>query len=255
MVVTLPQIQIFLLIFARIVGIFIQAPVYSARTFPSLGKITMAIWISWAMWLSIPVEAIPQDSLAFIVMLLSEFTIGFAIGFVCNIFFEALQSAGNLIDLQMGTSIASALDPNTGAMSSMVGRIAFFMGLVTFFILNGHHMILAGVHQSFTVLPVGHLINFSSGLTLQIVEAVSSLLLIALQLAVPALLIIFLSDFSFGIVSRVAPQVNVFMLGFQVKPSLGMLALLFSAPLITSHVGILINQMIREIIQLLANIK
>jgi flagellar biosynthesis protein FliR len=154
----------------------------------------------------------------------------------------------------MGTSIASALDPNTGAMSSMIGRLAFFLGLVIFFVLNGHHMILAGVHHSYSVLPIGYSVNFSAAFALQVIEGVSSLLLIALQLAVPALLIIFLSDFSFGIVSRVAPQVNVFMLGFQVKPSLGMLALLFSVPLMTSHVGTLINRMIQEIIRLLANI-
>ncbi|MFA5103981.1 MAG: flagellar biosynthetic protein FliR [Candidatus Margulisiibacteriota bacterium] len=255
MILTLPQMQVFLLVFARVAGMFIEAPVFSSRTFPATGKVAMAIWIASAMWFSAPVTMLPPDSFVFIIMLLSEFSIGFAIGFVCSIFFETLQSAGNLIDLQMGTSIASSVDPNTGAMSSMIGRLAFFMGLVVFFILNGHHMILAGVHQSFTVMPVGHLINFSSNFTLQIIEAVSSLLLIALQLAVPALLIIFLSDFSFGIVSRVAPQVNVFMLGFQVKPSLGILALLFSAPLLTSHVGTLINQMIQEIIKLLANIR
>ncbi len=255
MVLTLPQIQVFLLIFARVVGIFIQAPVYSARTFPTLGKTALAVWISAAMWFSAPVEALPPNMPVFVFMLMSEFMIGFVIGFVCNALFEALQSAGNLIDLQMGTSIASAMDPNTGAMSSMVGRLAFFMGLVVFLILNGHHMILAGVHHSFSVIPIGHTIHFSAGLALQVVEAVSSLFLIALQLAVPALLIIFLSDFSFGIVSRVAPQVNVFMLGFQVKPSLGMLALLFSVPLITSHVGTLINQMVQEIIKVLANIR
>lgn len=254
MVLTLPQLQVFLLIFARIAGIFIEAPVYSSRTFPATGKVAMAIWISLAMMFSVPVQALPPDNAAFVIMLLTEFFIGFAIGFVCNVFFESLQSAGNLIDLQMGTSIASALDPNTGAMSSMIGRLAFFLGLVIFFVLNGHHMILAGVHHSYSVLPIGYSVNFSAAFALQVIEGVSSLLLIALQLAVPALLIIFLSDFSFGIVSRVAPQVNVFMLGFQVKPSLGMLALLFSVPLMTSHVGTLINHMIQEIIKLLANI-
>ena len=254
MVLTVPQLLIFLLIFARIAGIFIEAPVYSARTFPSLGKVALAIWISAVMWHTIPVKTLPQENITFVIMLLSEFFIGFAIGFICNVFFESLQSAGNLIDLQMGTSIASAMDPNTGAMSSMIGRLAFFMGLVIFFVLNGHHMILAGVHHSYTAIPIGYTINLSSAFTLQVVEAVASLLLIALQLSVPALLIIFLSDFSFGIVSRVAPQVNVFMLGFQVKPSLGMLALLFSVPLMTSHVGTLINRMIQEIIRLLTNI-
>lgn len=255
MVLTLPQIQVLVLIFARVAGIFIEGPLFSARTFPALAKTALAIWVSFALMFSTPVSMLPPDSIIFIIMLLSEFFIGFAIGFVCNVFFETLQSAGNLIDLQMGTSIASAMDPNTGAMSSMIGRLAYFLGLVTFLVLNGHHMILAGVHQSFLALPIGHLMNFSSALTLQVVDSVASLLLISLQLSVPALLIIFLADFSFGIVSRVAPQVNVFMLGFQVKPSLGILALLFSAPLLTSHVSTLINQMIQEIMKLLVNIK
>lgn len=255
MVLTLVQVQVFVLILARISGIFVEAPVYSARTFPIPAKVALAIWISVLMWFSIPVKALPTDTLLFILMLVNEFIIGFSIGFVCNVLFEALQSAGNLIDLQMGTSIASAMDPNTGTMTTMVGRLAFFMGIVTFLILNGHHMVLAGVHNSFSLLPLGYKINFSSGITLQMINLVSSLLMISLQLAIPALLMIFLSDFSFGIVSRVAPQVNVFMLGFQVKPTLGMLALLFSVPLLTSHVGVIINNMLQEIVKLLLNFK
>jgi len=255
MVVTLPQIEVFVLVLSRIAGIFIQAPVYNSRTFPALGKTALAIWISAVMLMVVPVKALPDSSFTFMIMIASELIIGFLIGFVCQILFTGIQAAGDLIDLQMGTSIANSLDPNTGSVSSMVGKLTFFIGTVTFLILNGHHMILAGVHQSFNAIPVGYLINISPNLTTQLIELVGVMLLIAVQLAVPALLMIFLSDFSFGIVSRVAPQVNVFMLGFQIKPSLGMLAILFSIPLIANHIGTLTNQMIQEIVKLFVTIR
>ncbi len=256
MILTLVQIQVFVLILSRVAGIFLEAPVYSARSFSTSAKIAMVIWITITMWFNAPVKSLPPDISSFILLLINEFIIGFAIGFICNAFFESLQSAGNLIDLQMGTSIASAMDPNTGAMSSMIGRLTYFMGIVLFLILNGHHMVLSAVNQSFRVLPIGYQINFfNPNLVLQMIGIVSSMLLISLQLSVPALLMIFLSDFSFGIVSRVAPQVNVFMLGFQVKPSLGILALLFSIPLLTSQVGTLINNMMAEIVKLFVYLK
>ena len=81
------------------------------------------------------------------------------------------------------------------------------------------------------------------------------MLLTAVQLSAPALVIIFLSDFAFGIVSRVAPQVNVFMLGFQVKPSLGLLVIIFTLPLLISHISSIMGQMATEAVRMLTIIK
>ncbi len=255
MVVTLQQLEVFLLILARIVGIFIQAPVYNSRSIPAMAKVALALWISAVLWFSAPVSWLPDSALLLILMIVNEVAIGFLIGFVCQILFTAIQAGGEIIDLQMGLSIATSLDPSTGTVTSIVGRMAYYIEITIFLIINGHHMILAALNQSFRLIPIGTFMHFSGPLISQLINAGASLLLIAVQLSTPALVIIFLSDFAFGIVSRVAPQVNVFMLGFQVKPSLGLLVIIFTLPLLISHISSIMGQMASETIRMLTIIK
>ncbi|MFA4858150.1 MAG: flagellar biosynthetic protein FliR [Candidatus Margulisiibacteriota bacterium] len=257
MIISFAQLAAVLLIFARICGVFIEAPLFSSRTFPAQIKTALAIWIALVLWFVVPVaKDIPLKPEIFLVCLVSEVVLGFLIGFVCNILFTAIQAAGEIMDLQMGLSVAQALDPVFGATISVVGRLMFYVGLMMFITLNGHHMLLSGLHQSFVAIPAGAPLNIFSGkLTMQLLDLGKEMWLIAIQLSAPVVLIIFISDFTFGIVSRVAPQVNVFMLGFQVKPALGLFALLLSAPLLTKYIANLVEKMGMEIIKLVAILK
>ncbi|KPJ69262.1 hypothetical protein AMJ44_04300 [candidate division WOR-1 bacterium DG_54_3] len=257
MIITIQQLVVFFLIIGRIAGVFIQAPIFNSRSFPFFGKTAIAIWVSIVLWFVTPINpSLPESLFAFILALIFEVAIGFIIGFIVNIIFIAIQSAGEIIDLQMGLSVATALDPVFGSVISIVGRLAFFFALIIFISADGHHLILSAFHQSFTALPVGKMANFSSpGLAMQIIELGSALWLTAIKLAAPAVLLIFISDFTFGIVSRVAPQVNVFMLGFQVKPSLGLLGILLSLPFIVKYINKLIEFMAEQLVLLATTIK
>ncbi len=256
MVLTLPQLEVFLLVLARVAGIFIETPVLNARTIPATAKTILAIWISVILWFVVPFSGVvPGNPVFFVLLIANEVVLGFLIGFVCQILFAAIQAAGDIIDLQMGLSIATAFDPSTGAATSIVGKLVFYMAMVVFLILNGHHMVLSALHQSFKAIPAGTLINLSGNFVSQLINLGSTMLLVAVQLAAPALLLIFLLDFSFGIVSRVAPQVNVFMLGFQIKPTLGLIAILFTMPLMIKHIGSIIEEMMLELVKLMSNIK
>ena len=254
MIITIQQLVVFFLIIGRVAGVFLQAPIFNSRSFPFFAKTAIAIWVSIVLWFVTPLHhTLPESLFAFIPSLIFEIAVGFIIGFICNIIFIAVQSAGEIMDLQMGLSVATALDPVFGAVISVIGRLAFFTALVIFIMADGHHLILSAFHQSFTALPVGKLANFSSpNLALQIIELGSTLWLTAIKLAAPVILIIFLSDFTFGIVSRVAPQVNVFMLGFQVKPSLGLLGILMTLPFIIKYINRLMGFMMEQLV-LLAN--
>lgn len=257
MIISLAQLEVYLLLLARIAGVFIQVPVLSSRSFPSSAKIALAVWLSIVLWFVTPVNPVlPTTLLSFILTMIAEVTIGFIIGFICNVIFIAVQSAGEIIDLQMGLSVATALDPIFGAVVSIIGRLAFFVGLITFLCLDGHHLILSAFHQSFTLLPVGKIGNFFSyQLLSQILELGSMLWMTAIKIAAPAILLIFLSDFTFGIVSRVAPQVNVFMLGFQVKPVLGLFGIILTLPFLVKYISKLIEIMGEQLIQFLQIIK
>ena len=256
MVITLPQLYVFLLILARVAGIFFTAPLLSSRTFPTSGKTALAVWISAVLWFAVPAPAyFPNGATMMSLIIFKEFVVGFMIGFVCQLLFAAIQASGDFVDLQMGMSIATIMDPTTGGIATIIGRLSFFIGLVVFVIVNGHHMILSALHASFRALPLAAPINISANFISQILNLGTTFWFIAIQLAIPAVLLIFLSDFAFGIVSRVAPQVNVFMLGFQVKPSLGLIAILFSLPLFINHISLLVGQMGEEMLKLFVNIR
>ena len=255
MILTQLQLTIFLLIFARIAGLFIMAPAFSARSIPSLGKAALITWISIVLWFVAPVDlkAIPATSLGFMIALASEVAVGFILGFICNMIFVAVQAAGELVDVQMGLSVAQSFDPIFGSTVTIIGKMFFYVALTMFFIINGHHLLLSIIHQSFRLLPLGVVPNFASPrLVMDIIDMGKTFWMIAMQLSGPLLLLIFLSDFTFGIVSRVAPQVNVFMLGFQVKPSLGLLGLLFALPLFVKYVTNLLGVMGEEMLKFMA---
>jgi flagellar biosynthesis protein FliR len=257
MVLTVGQLAVFFFILARIAGLFIQAPLFNSRSFFMLGKVAFALWLTIVLWFVTPVNPnLPTSLAGFALTLASEVAVGFLIGFICNILFIAIQSAGEIIDMQMGLSVAQALDPVFGAVISVVGRLTFFSALLIFIALNGHHLLLAALHNSFTLLPAGQIANFTSaGLMDQMINVVAALWLTAIKIAAPVILLIFLADFTFGIVSRVAPQVNVFMLGFQVKPILGLFALSLLMPFIVKYIEKLTETMGTEVIKLLMVIK
>ena len=257
MILSVAQLEVFLFILARVAGVFIQAPIFSSRSFPALTKIAFAVWLSPVLWLVAPVtSSLPFGLTPFIATLAAEVALGFLIGFVCNIIFIALQSAGEIIGLPMGLSVDSAPDTVFGAVISNIGRLTFFIALIVFLTLDGHHLILAAFHQSLVAIPAGKIANFISPDLYQQISGLGALLwLTAIKISAPIVLLIFLSDFTFGIVSRVAPQVNVFMLGFQVKPLLGIFGLLVILPLLLRQIGVLTQLINHELVKLLMFLK
>jgi len=257
MIISVAQIEVFVFIIARIAGVFLQAPIFNSRSFPAPAKIAFAVWLSIILWFTTPVfPTLPDSLLSFVLTIIAEVAFGFLIGFICNLIFIAIQSAGEIIDLQMGLSIATALDPIFGSVISIIGRLIFFTALIVFILLDGHHLILSAFHQSFSVLPAGKIADFTSyQLTAQLMELGGTLWMTAIKLAAPVVLLIFLSDFTFGIVSRVAPQVNVFMLGFQVKPMLGLFGILVTLPFLIKHIGNLFEFIGQNLVQLFAILK
>ena len=257
MILTVTQLQVFFYILARLGGVFIQAPVFSSRSFPGPAKTAFCVWVALLLWFVTPVSpALPATVLGFVLTLIGEVALGFAIGFTANLLFLSIQSAGEIIDMQMGLSVASALDPIFGAVISVIGRLVFFVSLIIFLEFNGHHLLLSAFHQSFQLIPAGQLANFTSyNLVSQVTGLGALLWLNAIKLAIPAVLLIFLVDFTFGIVSRVAPQVNVFMLGFQVKPIVGLFAVSLTLPFLVRFINGLIGTIGGEVLKLLLIVK
>lgn len=257
MIISLAQLEVFLFICARIAGIFINIPFFSTRNTPMQVKAALTIWLAAVLWFVVPISRLPVVNLTqFVFALATEVIIGFTLGYITSVIFAALQSAGELMDMQMGLSVAQVFDPMYGQAITLIGRFFSFIALVIFISLDGHHLLLAAFYQSFSLIPAGQAANFfNPNLLVLLIGVTSGFWMTAIQLSAPILLLIFLSDFSFGIVSRVAPQVNVFMLGFQVKPLLGIFGILVTLPFIVKYLQKMIELMGQTMIQLLLIIK
>lgn len=248
MVIGFEQVEIYMLILARVAGLFFEAPILSSRSFPSFGKICLAMWLAAVLWFVVPVRYLPNNMLAFILALVVELLVGYIIGFISGLVLQSAQAAGDILDIQMGLSVANILSPTTGAQTSITGAFLYLVALLTFFIVNGHHLLISALYHSYTGIPLISFIDFSRpDLLLHLLNLLAFFWLSAIQLCAPILLLIFLVDFSFGIVSRVAPQVNVFMLGFQVKPTIGVFGLMIISPLLITHIINLIGQTTNEL--------
>jgi flagellar biosynthesis protein FliR len=222
-----------LLIFARVAGIFGSAPILSSPRIPLFPKIGLAVMMALVLF---PVagglqNGLPTQTLPFIFLALKEAVVGLVIGFIANLLFTAIHIAGQLIDMQTGFAFAGIIDPNTGNHSAIAGEFQSILAWMLFLSVNGHHMLLNGVAESFRALPLGTF-TAGAGLLDGVLVLSSRIFVIALQIGAPIVGAVLLSDLGLALLSRTIPQMNVFVLGFPIKMALGMILLLLSLPYI-----------------------
>jgi type III secretion protein T len=172
-----------------------------------------------------------EDTLLLVVLYLKEAFYGFCIGFMVSIVFYAFSSIGQMVDNQRGTSIARAIIPQLGEQSSVIGIFLFQLGIVLYLTIGGHDSFLNAFFMSFKTLPVLEFPAVGPGmfpLMELVMKVTGEVIYIAVQVSMPVIIGILLADLILGIANRVAPQINVWMLGFTIKGYLGILMLFVS---------------------------
>jgi flagellar biosynthetic protein FliR len=141
---------------------------------------------------------------------------GAALGFLTYLLFAAVQAAGDLIDLFGGFALAFAFDPLSNSQNSVFGRMHQMLAVVLLFALDGHLLIIRGFLQSYDTIPLDGAVPVDD-LAALLTTGVSSFFLAALQIAAPLLGVLFLVDLSLGLLSKIAPALNPFAIGFPAK--------------------------------------
>ncbi len=231
----LQSLIFFFLIFARVAGLFVQAPIFASPHVTREVKIGLITSVSMLFFFLLPFtppQLNPPDLFSLGAAMLRELFLGIVIGYVSFLPFAALQITGELIDTQMGLSTAMAFDPRLG-MVNLTRRFLFYFIMVVFLMLNGHHVIIKAVYFSFKLIPPGNgLAVIHDNLYHFLTAKVSEIFLIALQYGLPALGAIFIGQVSLGVIARVAPQTNVFMISLPINFVLGVTFLGLSIPVI-----------------------
>lgn len=221
-----------LLAFVRIVLIFRQAPILGSNHMKSQLKIGLAACLAVVAFPTLPIPPdFPTEIRGFIMAILSQVVVGLAIGFVSYLVMAAAQFGGEMMDIQMGLSAAATMDPSSGGTSKLLMRLNFYIAMLLYLGTNAHHDFLRALYHSFQVIPVttynvnGHLIQL-------FIDHTEDIFLIGLQIAAPPLATLFITQIAMGLLARVAPQMNVFMLSFPVNIGVGMMMLSVGLPVI-----------------------
>jgi flagellar biosynthetic protein FliR len=238
----------------RIGGFVLAAPIASEATIPRRVKIVLVLVLSFLL---APLAAVPSGLSIFsgsgALTAAQEILIGVAIGLVMQLAFDALAFAGQTISMTMGLGFATLVDPQRGANVTVVGQLFVFMGTLTYLAINGHLMLLGALANSFQSLPIASA-NFDSGLLLSVATWGARIFETGLLVALPAVVALVIVNMALGVITRAAPQLNLFGIGFTITMLFGFFVLIVGLDGVMAGIGSLIDTALAAVMDLVGGV-
>jgi flagellar biosynthetic protein FliR len=218
--------------FIRALALMTSLPVFSQRSVPMRVKVGLALLIALAAQASLPaMPVVALDSAVAIMLVLQQLLIGLSLGFAARIVFAAVELGGELIGLQMGLNFAGFFDPATASQGTASGRLFGTLVAFLFVLGNGHLAVINALVHSFEVFAVGDE-PFAFLRATQPQAWGSELSMLGLWIALPLVGMLLFVNLVLGVISRVAPQISVFSVGFPITVTVGLIGMLFTLPLL-----------------------
>ncbi len=248
----LSDLDIKLLIFARILGIFSFNPILARSNIPARVRVGLSMLIAYVISGVIPPSS-PElgDTLGqYVMCFVGELSIGLVLGFVCDLFIYMIYLAGDVMDAQAGLGMAKVFDPSTQIQMSMYGSYMGFFMYLYFFAANAHLTLIRIFVDSFNVIPLGggHL-NDELGWTMVMIFA--RIFVLMMQLAMPVIAAELIVEFCMGILMKTVPQVQIIVVNIQLKVIVGFAVLFAITPPMTEFIADYMEKMLNTCQELL----
>jgi flagellar biosynthetic protein FliR len=210
----------------------VLAPVFSMRAIPVRAKVALAFFVALATQASLPdMPVIGFDDPQVMGVVVQQVGVGLAIGFAFRLVFSAVELAGEVVGFQMGLNFAAFFDPTINAQSSAVARFFGQMTSLLFLAMNGHLMVLMAITRSFHSFPLDQ--NFLETLKqMKLQRLGADLFASALWIALPMIGMLMFANLAMGIISRIAPQMNIFAVGFPITLVVGLIGITVTLPML-----------------------
>ena len=217
--------------FLRVLAMFSVVPVFSQRAIPLRTKIGLAFMVALSAQATLGNQAVVSlNSPEALATVVQQIAVGVAIGFAVRVVFAAVELAGEVIGLQMGLNFAAFFDPSSNAQVSAVSRFFGNMAVLMFIVVNGHLLVLMAGIRSFESFPVDGRFTEVAG-RLRLYELGADLFASGLWLALPMVALLLFVNLALGIISRIAPQMNIYAIGFPVTLVMGIVGLIATLPM------------------------
>ena len=242
------QILGFFIIFTRITGLMMVAPLLGDNAIPTQVKAGLALILSLIFF---PVVAAPSlgsnpETLDVFLLTLREFGVGALMGFSARVLLAGLGLAGEVIGFQMGVGIANIFDPTSETQVSLIGQLHIIVALLLFVVLDAHHMLVQALVESYELIPVGQASPTPASVEF-FTEITSGLFILGLKIGAPLIVALMTANLSMGLITRSVPQLNVIIVGIPFTIFLGLLFLMLVFPFLIRAL-IVINDKMGEMI-------
>ena len=245
------QYMIFLFASCRVAGMIFFNPIFGRKSIPNVLKVGLTLVIALnAVYEIGNISVINYTTIELMLAMLKEFAVGLTIGFIMQLFLSVFHIGGELIDLQMGFSMAAMYDPTSKANISLTGNIMTSMYILLFFISNSHLALMNIVIKSFQVVPIG-LQPISTRLSVFFIELFACILAYAVQLSMAIVVTEIIVEVAVGILMRLVPNINVFVVNLQIKILVGLVVLLTIIPALAKYMTMINSIMMERIAQVL----
>jgi len=227
------RFRTFMLVLARVSVFLFLFPIFSSSAFPNQLKIALALVLALLFYTVVPVDParFPRDIPTFGLMLGAEILVGFTLGLCLRIFFAGVQMAGELIGFQVGFSMINIMDPQSGENVSIMDQIGYWVCLIIFLVLNGHHIIIMSMIDSFELVPVGGFVMHAA-IPPRVMDVAAGLFVDAVKISAPVIAVLTFVNTGFGLVAKFSPQTNVMIVAFPVKIVVGLIFFAMTLPII-----------------------
>ena len=247
--VSINDFQIWLLVLFRFTGLMAVAPVFGSQSAPLQFKAGLSLATSFLLFPFIPkTGTVLAPTLgAYLPAVGLELLTGILIGFAASMFFAGVQFAGQIVDQEMGISLANVIDPITNEQVSIVNQLQFFLATLVFLGINGHHFLLQALVESYEVVPLMGL-RYTDRVALAVADDMARhLFVVTIKLAAPVLVSTMLVTIGMALLARTVPEMNVFVLGFSLRIVIAGAVLMISLPLFAAMVGRMSGNMLDNV--------
>ncbi len=247
----LEQFEILILILMRIATFVYAAPFFNTANTPQRVRLGFALALTVLVYPMLgEVNYSYSNIIEYAALVVKECAVGLALGFIASMVVQTVQFAGKIIDMDMGISMATIYDPQTRNQVGIMGNFYYYVLMLTLIVTGLYQYLVKAIVETFTVVPLGE-VHFNITLYDAIIDFMGDYIVIGFRIALPIFAATLLTNCVLGILAKIAPQMNMFVVGVQLKIIGGLAVLMivmYMFPSVTNYINIEIRDMFQKII-------
>lgn len=240
---TIEKLEFFFVILVRISAFILTAPFFNQRNVPRRVKAGLSFFLSVIVFNM--TDYVPLDynsSIEYAIIIIWESIIGISLGFTANLCLYILDLAGRLIDTEIGFSMVNVLNPVSNIQTSVTGSLYTYLVMLVMLVSRLHYFFITAIVDTFELMPVGK-VTLPSNLYVIVLNFVKEYFIIGFRIVLPVFASILVVNVVLGVLARVAPQMNMFVIGMQLKLFVGLVILLLMVGMLPSITDFIFNEM------------